>query len=113
MMSYEKLDVYQCSIEFLGIATQLIDGLPKGYATLVDQLKRASISIPLNIGEGAGKASRADCRRYFASARGSAMECGAIMDVCQKLQIADPRLVSAGKPLLERVVAMLTRMVRD
>ena len=79
MMSYEKLHVYQCSIDFLGISNQILERLPAGHSVSRDQLKRASISIPLNIGEGAGKRTKAD--RYFTSARGSAMECGAVIDL--------------------------------
>ena len=52
MSDHEKLDVYQCSIEFLALSVQVIETLPKGYSALVDQLKRASWSIPLNIAEG-------------------------------------------------------------
>jgi four helix bundle protein len=40
------------------------------------------MSVPLNIAEGAGKPSTADRARYHGIARGSAMECGALLDVC-------------------------------
>ena len=60
MLDHEKLDVYQCSIEFLALSVQVIETLPKGYSALVDQLKRASWSIPLNIAEGCGKNSFPD-----------------------------------------------------
>ena len=112
MMSYEKLHVYQCSIDFLCISTQVLEQLPSGQNVLRDQLKRASISVPLNISEGAGKRSKADCNRYFTSARGSAMECGAVLDVCYKLNLIDEGLKNKGKELLERIVAMLTKMTR-
>ena len=111
-MSYEKLIVYQVSIsiEFLGLSFQIIEQLPRGYSELADQLKRASMRIPLNIAEGAGKRTKADCRKYFDIARASSMECGAILDVCSKLQLAKIELVSKGKLLLERMVAMLTKL---
>ena len=63
MMSYEKLDVYQVAIDFLGLAAQINHHAAKGYADLHDQLRRASISVPLNISEAAGKVSRPDMRR--------------------------------------------------
>ncbi len=110
MMSYEKLHVYQCAIDFLGKTVQLIDEMPKGSSILVDQLKRASISMPLNIAEGAGKRSKADYRKYFDIARGSAMECGAILDVCLKLNLVRQDRYTPGKVLLERIVAMLTKL---
>ncbi len=110
MMSYEKLDVYQCSIEFLGIAVKIIEKMPKGYSMLSDQLKRASLGIPFQVAEGAGKRTKPDCRRFFDYGRGSAMECGAVLDVCLKLGLADVKLLHTGKKLLERIVAMLTKL---
>ena len=71
MMSYEKLDVYQCSIQFLSMVIRQIDEMPRGHASIADQIKRAAMSIPLNIGEGAGKRTKADCRKYFDIARGA------------------------------------------
>ena len=41
MLDHEKIDVYQCSIEFLALSVQVIETLPKGYSALVDQMKRA------------------------------------------------------------------------
>lgn len=111
MMSYEKLDVYRCSIELLGRIMKFLDTLPRGHATLHDQLKRASISIPLNIGEGAGKRTKRDCGRYFDNARGSAMECGAALDVCFTLDLISANDHEANKVLLRRIVSMLTKMV--
>lgn len=56
-LAHERLDVYQCAIEFLAVSALIVDALPKGNAILADQLKRAALSIPLNIAEGAGKPS--------------------------------------------------------
>jgi four helix bundle protein len=112
MMSYEKLDVYQCSIKFLSVANELCNNLPRGQAALADQIRRASISIPLSIGEGAGKRTRADCRRYFDIARGSAMECGAAVDVCRALSLIGDEQSRDAKDLLKRIVAMLTKLGR-
>ncbi|MEZ4741371.1 MAG: four helix bundle protein [Bdellovibrionota bacterium] len=61
MMSYEKLDVYQCSIKLLSIAISLTDEMLRGHGFIADQIKRAAISIPLNIGEGAGKKNKMKC----------------------------------------------------
>lgn len=38
------------------------------------------------------------------------MECGAILDVCEKLQVIEVSLFQNGKTLLIRVVSMLTKM---
>ena len=51
MLAYEKLDVYRCATQFLALAAQIYGALPKGNAALADQLRRAALSIPLNINE--------------------------------------------------------------
>ena len=112
MMSYERLDVYQCAIKFLSLAVEIINQLPRGQATLTDQIRRASMSIPLNSGEGAGKRTQPECRKYFDNARGSAMECAAAMDVCQVLGLIDDVKAKEAKELLHRIVAMLTKLSR-
>ena len=75
MLHYEKLDVYQVSIQFVAAAVAISEQVPKGYAALADQLRRAAWSIPLNIAEGVGKPSAPDQARFHAIARGSAMTC--------------------------------------
>lgn len=110
MMSYEKLEVYQLSIQFLTLAVQIVQLIPPEYSDLADQLRRAAMGPPRNIGEGAGKRTPADCRKYFDIARGSAMECGVHLDVCAALRIVAPDMLEHGKAMLEREVAMLTRL---
>ena len=111
-LTYEKLDVYQCAIQFLAIGSQIIDGLPKGNSILMDQLKRASLSIVLNIAEASGKTSKLDNARFFAIARGSAMECGAVLDACRILGLTNDKLIEDGKHLVVRIVSMLSKLCR-
>ena len=112
MLAYERMDVYRCAIEFLGLSARALDSMPKGNSGLADQLKRAALSIPLNIAESSGKTSAPDRRRFCAIARGSAMECSAILDACRALSLVDDNLVDEGKHLLVRIVSMLTKMCR-
>lgn len=65
----------------------IIEKLPKGFAHLGDQLKRASLSIPLNIAEGSGKSAPTERRRFYEIARASALECSAIVNCAQTLKI--------------------------
>jgi len=112
MFGFQKLDVYRCAIEFLGLASPLSEHVPKGYAALGDQLRRASTSIPLNLAEGTGKFDK-DARRFYAIARGSALECAAIIDTFQVLSFINTDNYNKAQTLLDRIVAMLTVMIRD
>ena len=112
LLDHENLDVYQCSIDFLALALRVAARLPRGEREIRDQLKRAAISIPLNIAEGAGKLTGPDRARFHAIARGSAMECAALLDVCRVAGLAVLEETNEGKALLGRIVAMLTKMCR-
>lgn len=109
-LSHERLDLYQASKQFLGLAIQLTDGLSKGHKPLADQTRRASLSILLNIAEAAGKPSLAEGRHHFAIARGSALECGAALDGIHVLAPADRDEIERGKALLAGIVSMLSPM---
>jgi four helix bundle protein len=111
-LDHEKLDVYRCAIDFLALATRIGTELPPGEGELRDQLKRAAMSIPLNIAESCGKVSGADRARFLTIARGSALECGAILDVGLVMGVIVEHSLDPAKSLLARIVAMLTKMAR-
>ena len=112
MLSFQKLDVYRCAVEFLALTVDLCSEVPRGNAALLDQLRRAATSISLNIAEAAGRTGAADAARTYAIARGSAMECAAILDAMVILKIIEAKRHQHGCELLERTVAMLTRLCR-
>jgi four helix bundle protein len=112
MLDYEKLDVYRCAIEHLAFVFRSVPHIPRGYSALVDQWRRAAMSVPLNIAEAVGKTSDADRNNRYAIARGEAMECGAIIDVVRLIAVLPDAELSAAKQLLIRVVGMLSKMCR-
>jgi four helix bundle protein len=64
----------------------------------------------LNIAEGAGKLKQADKQRYFSIARGTVMESGALFDLFNPLRYVSPDEHRAGKCLLTRIAAMLSKL---
>jgi four helix bundle protein len=112
MLDFERLDVYQCALRFAALSLQILENVPRGHGELSDQLKRATISIPLNIAEGAGKPTEGDRARYHAMARGSAMEGAAIIDLLRLQSLVQPAVADEAKALLVRVVSMLTKLCR-
>ena len=111
MLSFQQLDVYKVAIEFLAFTHRLLPRIPRGHADLIDQLRRSEQSMPQNIAEGAGRVSRPDKARHYAIARGSAMESAAHLDVMRAMELIDADPHGEGVVMLERIVAMLTRMV--
>jgi four helix bundle protein len=64
----------------------------------------------LNLAEGCGRLGR-DQKRFFTTARGSALECAAILDAVETMALLERGEVVRGMQLLVRIVAMLTKMI--
>ena len=64
----------------------------------------------MNVAEGYGRRSAADRSRFYDIARGSAHECGALLDASKILGLIDDAAFVTGKTLLHRVVSMLVKM---
>jgi four helix bundle protein len=103
--SLETFDVYLVSLDAcrscVGIAVSLD-------ANLRDQLRRASSSAVLNSAEGFGSRSRGVKRRHYEIARGSAMECVAILDLASALGLEGD--VAAARALFTRAAMMLSKL---
>lgn len=112
VLDHERLDVYHLALDFLVFANGLIEALPRGRSHLADQFTRASTSVVLNLAEGAGKLSRPDKRRYYLTARGSATESAALLDVCLRLKLLDESGHETGKEMVVRIVSMLIRLAQ-
>jgi four helix bundle protein len=112
MLSFQRLDVYRCAVDFVTVGLQIAGNLPRGHSELKEQLRRAAISVPLNVAEGAGRTSPPDASRHYAIARGSAMECAAILDIARALGVTSDEQYQSAMELLARLVAMLTKMCR-
>jgi len=110
---HEKLDVYRIAIDWVSLAQDIAEALPRGKGNLADQLQRASSSIPLNIAEGAGEFSGAEKARFYRMAKRSAHECAAVLDVAKRRSLIAHEHFAQGRSLLLRIVGMLVKLVRS
>jgi len=110
MFDFEKFSVYQKSeLQYSKVLKVLLN--PKIDKNLKDQLKRASLSIVLNIAEGAGKYSKNDKKNFYVISKGSVNECVAIIRILriEKL-IADTLFDDIYADLLE-IAKMLSGLI--
>ena len=86
MKSHKDLTVWQKSIDFVTEIYKISDEFPKGETYgLQGQMRRAAISIPSNISEGASRASNKEFIQFLHIALGSASELETHLIIAQKI----------------------------
>jgi four helix bundle protein len=110
---HERLDVYALSRE---LAIDLYGDTAKfpfqERFGLVSQIRRAAISIPANIAEGAARRSKKEFVRFLLAARGSATELRLLLDIaCQTGNLASARF-RVCDALLDRIILMISGLIR-
>ncbi len=84
---FESLTIYQRSLTFSKNIYQLTQSFPREHLFgITDQLRRAALSIPLNIAEGTSR-TRKDFRHFLIIARGSCFECVPLLELAISLKL--------------------------
>jgi four helix bundle protein len=75
MRPHEKLDVWRKAIEFVLEVYKATESFPKEEKFgLTSQVRRAAVSVPANLAEGAARSSRKEFAHFISNAQGSASE---------------------------------------
>ena len=75
MFSFEKLDVWQKSIDFADLVYKTTRAFPDDERFgLTSQMRRAAVSVSSNIAEGSSRFSKPDFARFLEIATGSVFE---------------------------------------
>ena len=113
MFEFEKLDTYRLAIEFCQDVDGLLKKTSRSEYALSDQLRRAALSIPLNIAEGAGRWHDKEKRQYCFISRGSAFECVPILTLLENKQLISKEEHANSREKLKRIVQMLTKLAQS
>lgn len=113
MSRYEDLKVYQRAIDFVGEIYQFSRSLPdEERFGLIDQIRRAVTSIPINIAEGSSSSSKKVFNRYL-DVTGSDYETKTILTICQKLNYVSKELISKMLAELDEIIAMIKGLMKS
>ena len=105
---HKKLDAWRTSIDMADKIYRLTSGFPVDEKFgLVAQMRRAAVSVPSNIAEGAARTSSAEFRHFVSIARGSLSELDTQLDICVRLNFSDAESREAFDPLLNRIDRLL------
>ena len=94
MRTFRDLKVYQKSFNLVMTIYSITKNLPKEERyVLMTQIRRAAMSIPLNIAEGYGKSeSKSEYKRFLSIAKGSCNEMQVLVDLLKALKYIDEKL---------------------
>ncbi len=110
--AFEKLLVYQKSVDFADAICSKTENFPRGYGFLSDQVNRASLSIAANIAEGNGRFTKPDRRNFFIIARGSVQECVPLLELASRRNLITPPDHDSLKSNLEEIARMLSGLIK-
>jgi len=114
VFDFEKFPVYKLALDYAREAEALLLqlDLPKN-SRIADQLSRASLSIALNVAEGAGRYGKADKKHFYITARGSVFECVAILDILFAKAKIDQAIHAKQYVILEELSKMLSGLINS
>lgn len=111
--NFEKLDVYKKSNDFVSEIYLLTRDYPKEEIFgLTSQLRRAAVSISLNIAEGSARTKK-DFSRFVDMARGSILECVTILQISLKQNYINETKSNDFKNKLIEISKMLSGLKRS
>jgi four helix bundle protein len=111
---HKKLDVWQAAMKSTTMIYKLTNKFPEEEKFgLVYQMRRAAVSIPSNIAEGAGRQGKKEFKNFLSMAQGSLSELDTQMDLTILLGYLSEDEVKEVDGQLLRVDKMLTGLIRS
>jgi four helix bundle protein len=111
-LSQKKLDVYLLSLKLVKEIYPVTGKFPQEEKyVLVNQLRRAAISVCSNIAEGAARRSKQEKKRFYEISRSSAVEIDTQLEIALLLEYVKNIQITDIEQNLESVFRMLSKMI--
>jgi four helix bundle protein len=113
MFDFENLEVYKKAKALNKEILVFLRDNKQLDSFIRDQLKRASISIVLNIAEGSGKFSKPDKSNFYTISRGSVYECVSLLEIIADDNSIEPKRFDYFKSQYETISKMLMGLIKS
>jgi four helix bundle protein len=113
-LNHKKLQVYSTGILLVKEVYAITSGFPVDEKFgISSQLRRASVSIPSNIAEGASRKTIKERIRFYQIARSSLVEIDTQIEIALELGYLSKTDIVNLAELTNKVFAMLTNMMKE
>jgi four helix bundle protein len=114
MHKFRELKVWQRAMDFVTEIYRVSARFPRPEQFgLTSQIRRAAVSIPLNIAEGAGAGSDAEFRRFLSYALRSTYEVMTALEIAQRLGYCSPEKTQELLDEADEIAAMIVGLSRS
>jgi four helix bundle protein len=111
-LKHKSLEVYKAARELTTEVYKLSKNLPaEEKFNMVQQIRRAALSVKLNLAEGSTRKSDIERKRYLEVARGSIVELDAALETAIDLNYFTIEELERVGELLNKCFAMLSKMI--
>ncbi len=111
-LKHKSLDVYQVTRELVKEVYAVSLLLPDTEKfNMIQQIRRAALSVKLNLSEGSSRRSALERKRYFEISRGSLVEVDAALETAVDLNYLKISELEETGRLLNKCFAMLSKMI--
>jgi four helix bundle protein len=110
---HKKLDVWRLAMDLVTAVYQVTEKFPREERySLTDQIRRAAVSIPSNIAEGAARQTRKEFVNYLHIARGSLSELDTQLELAKRLGYLGEKTGDSLDGQVERIDKMISGLIR-
>ena len=111
-LQHKKLDVWKLGMNLVKAIYKLTKCFPKEEMfCLTNQIRRAVISVPSNISEGASRKSKIERKRFYEISRSSLVEIDTQIEIALLLEYVEIKNINDIEELMSHLFSKLSRLI--
>ena len=112
-LKHKTLEVWKRAVEFVTDIYQATENFPKSELYgITNQLRRAAVSVPSNIAEGASRKSLLERKRFYEIARSSLVEIDTQLEIALRLRYCSDGALTPLGDKMNHLFAMLSNLIK-
>jgi len=111
-LAHTRLDLFQAAKQFVLACYRETKSFPREEKfAMISQIRRAALSVHLNVAEGCSRKSEKERKRYYEIARGSIVEVDAALDIAVSLDYTSKEKLAELGALMVRCFQMISKLI--